>query len=73
MVMGDGEVALTALEGPLRATFRLTLCRPGSGNAPSVAFRYPFAETPDAWVRSASPTRTGLPAGRSDRGSGHGC
>jgi acetamidase/formamidase len=48
--MGDGEVALTALEGSLRATFRLTVCKPGSGDAPGVAFRYPFAETPQAWV-----------------------
>jgi acetamidase/formamidase len=48
--MGNGEVALTALEGSLRATFRLTVCKAGSGDAPSVAFRYPFAETPDAWV-----------------------
>lgn len=48
--MGNGEVALTALEGSLRATFRLTVCAKGSGDAPSVAFGYPFAETPDAWV-----------------------
>jgi acetamidase/formamidase len=48
--MGDGEVALTAMEGSLRGTFRLTACRPGSDNAPSVAFRYPFAETSDAWI-----------------------
>jgi acetamidase/formamidase len=38
------------MEGSLRATFRLTVCKPGSGDAPSVAFHYPFAETPDAWV-----------------------
>ncbi|GAA0935615.1 acetamidase/formamidase family protein [Pseudonocardia zijingensis] len=50
LAMGDGEVALTALEGSLRATFRLTVCKPGSGEAPSVAYRYPFAETTDAWV-----------------------
>jgi acetamidase/formamidase len=50
MSMGNGEVALTALEGSLRLTFRLTVCRPGRGEAPSVAFRYPFGETPDAWV-----------------------
>jgi acetamidase/formamidase len=50
LAMGDGEVALTALEGSLRATFRLTVCKPGSGDAPSVAFDYPFAETPDSWV-----------------------
>ena len=50
MAMGDGEVALTAMEGAVRATFRLTVCRKGSGDAPSVAFGYPFAETPEAWV-----------------------
>nr|WP_238589342.1 acetamidase/formamidase family protein [Pseudonocardia sp. HH130629-09] len=50
LAMGDGEVTLTALEGSLRATFRLTVCRPGEGTAPSVAFGYPFGETPDAWV-----------------------
>jgi acetamidase/formamidase len=50
MSMGNGEVALTALEGSLRLTFRLTVCRKGSRDAPSVAFRYPFGETPDAWV-----------------------
>ena len=50
MAMGDGEVALTAMEGSLRATFRLTVCKPDSGDAPAVAFGYPFAETADAWV-----------------------
>jgi acetamidase/formamidase len=50
MAMGNGEVALTAMEGSLRTTFRLTVCRQGSGDAPSVAFHYPFAETADAWV-----------------------
>jgi acetamidase/formamidase len=50
MAMGNGEVALTALEGSLRFTFRLTVCKPGSGDAPSVAFSYPFGETADAWV-----------------------
>ena len=50
MAMGDGEVALTAMEGSLRATFRLTVCKQGSGDAPSVAFHYPFAETPKAWI-----------------------
>lgn len=50
MSMGNGEVALTAMEGSLRLTFRLTVCRAGSTDAPSVAFRYPFGETPDAWV-----------------------
>ncbi|MER6127114.1 acetamidase/formamidase family protein [Streptomyces sp. NPDC001795] len=50
MAMGNGEVALTAMEGSLRTTFRLTLCKKGSGDAPSVAFYYPFAETPQGWV-----------------------
>ncbi|WP_248961991.1 acetamidase/formamidase family protein [Sphaerisporangium perillae] len=48
--MGNGEVALTAMEGSLRGTFRLTVCKAGSGDAPSVAFHYPFAETAQAWV-----------------------
>jgi acetamidase/formamidase len=48
--MGDGEVSLTAMEGSVRATFRLTVCKPGSGAAPSVAFGYPFGETDDLWV-----------------------
>jgi acetamidase/formamidase len=50
MAMANGEVALTALEGSLRLTFRLTVCKAGSGDAPSVAFRYPFGETPRAWL-----------------------
>ncbi|WP_114855224.1 acetamidase/formamidase family protein [Brachybacterium sp. YJGR34] len=48
--MGDGEVALTAMEGSLRGTFRLTVCKAGAGDAPSLAHRYPFAETADAWI-----------------------
>ncbi|SDL17792.1 Acetamidase/formamidase [Nonomuraea maritima] len=48
--MGGGEAALTAMEGSLRVTFRLTVCKPGSGDAPTVAFRYPFGETPEAWL-----------------------
>ncbi|KAA9395072.1 acetamidase [Kocuria coralli] len=50
MAMGDGEVALTAMEGSLRGTFRLTVAKPGSGDAPSVAHSYPFAETADSWI-----------------------
>ncbi|WP_341776589.1 acetamidase/formamidase family protein [Geodermatophilus obscurus] len=50
MSMGSGEVALTALEGSLRLTFRLTVCKKGSTKAPSIAYHYPFGETPDAWV-----------------------
>ncbi len=50
MAMGDGEAALTAMEGSLRGTFRLTICKKGSSDAPSVSYRYPFAETTDAWI-----------------------
>ncbi|MDT5309105.1 MAG: hypothetical protein QOE48_4801 [Mycobacterium sp.] len=50
MAMGDGEVALTAMEGSLRGTFRLTVCKKGSGDAPSVAYRYPFAKTAHGWI-----------------------
>lgn len=62
MAMGDGEVALTAMEGSLRGTFRLTVCKAGSGDAPSVAHRYPFAETARAWI----------PIGLSDPDGGQG-
>lgn len=50
MAMGDGEVALTAMEGALRGTFRLTVCKKGSADAPSVAYMYPFAENQDSWI-----------------------
>ncbi|WP_197677046.1 acetamidase/formamidase family protein [Friedmanniella luteola] len=50
LAMGDGEVALTAMEGSLRATFRLTVCRPGASGVPSVAYGYPFAENARSWV-----------------------
>ncbi|MGH3385733.1 MAG: acetamidase/formamidase family protein [Nocardioidaceae bacterium] len=50
MAQGDGEVALTAMEGALRPTFRLTVLKRGSRLAPKVAFDYPFAETPDFWI-----------------------
>ncbi len=50
MAMGNGEVALTAMEGSLRATYRLTVIKAGRRGAPSVAFKYPFAETGDAWI-----------------------
>lgn len=49
---GDGEVALTAVEGSLRATLRLTLLKQGSNRIPGNAksLTAPFAETPDYWV-----------------------
>lgn len=45
---GDGEVSLTALEGSLRATFRLTVI--DAPAAPGAAAAQPIGETPDYWV-----------------------
>lgn len=50
MAQGDGEVALTAMEGSLRGTFRLTVIPKGQPGAPKAAFDYPFAETADHWI-----------------------
>jgi acetamidase/formamidase len=50
MAQGDGEVALTAMEGSLRATVRLTVVRPGEGGAPKQTSSSPFAETPEHWI-----------------------
>jgi len=50
MAQGDGEVALTAMEGSLRPTLRLTVVKKGARGAPKAAFAYPFAETPDYWI-----------------------
>ncbi len=50
LAMGDGEVALTAMEGSLRATFRLTVCKPGKRGVPSVAYGYLFAENAKSWI-----------------------
>lgn len=49
MAQGDGEVALTAMEGSLRPTFRLSVIKKGQPGAPKVAFDYPFAESSDFW------------------------
>jgi acetamidase/formamidase len=64
MAMGDGEVALTAMEGSLRATFRLTVCKKGSSDAPTVAYTYPFAETADAWIPIGLSDPDGAPNGQ---------
>ena len=66
MGMGDGEVALTAMEGSLRGTFRLTVCKPGEGDAPELAHRYPFGETPDAWIPIGLSDPDGLAGGGVD-------
>ena len=45
---GDGEVALTALEGSLRATFRLSLLK--NGQAPGKTVHQPLGETAQYWL-----------------------
>lgn len=48
---GDGEVALTALEAPLRATFRLTVLAAGDPAIPGGSpFTQPFGETEEYWI-----------------------
>jgi acetamidase/formamidase len=50
-VQGDGEVALTAVEGSLRSTFRLTVLKPGDPSLPMKApMKNPFAETSRYWI-----------------------
>lgn len=50
--MGDGEVALTAIEGSLRATLRLTLHKKGDSAIPGRrgTLSGPFGETPELWL-----------------------
>jgi len=49
---GDGEVALTALEAPLRGTFRLTVLKHGSKAIPGGRGELdgPFGENADFWI-----------------------
>ena len=47
---GDGKIGLTALEGPLRATFRLTALREPAARAALGALREPFVETETCWL-----------------------
>lgn len=49
---GDGEVALTALEGSLRATVRLTVIKSGTDAVPGVndGFDMAFGETEKYWI-----------------------
>jgi acetamidase/formamidase len=51
-LQGDGEVALTALEAPLRGTFRLTLLPHGSPAIPGGRGQLdlPFGESADYWL-----------------------
>jgi acetamidase/formamidase len=52
MAQGDGEVALTALEQSIRATFRLTLIRNNIAGTPagSGTLVQPFGETEEFWI-----------------------
>ena len=52
MVQGNGEVALTALEHSMRATFRFTLLKQGDPRIPSASgtLSKPFGETRDYWI-----------------------
>jgi acetamidase/formamidase len=47
---GDGEVALTALEGSLRATLKLTLLKSGKANLPGKQIDKLLGETNDYWI-----------------------
>lgn len=52
MAQGNGEVALTALEHSMRATFRLTLLKQGDPRIPSASgsLTRPFGETREYWI-----------------------
>lgn len=47
---GDGEVALTALEASVRATFKLTLLKQGSEAIPGAFIDTPLGETAEFWM-----------------------
>ncbi|MEJ0044925.1 MAG: acetamidase/formamidase family protein [Rhodospirillales bacterium] len=50
-VQADGEVALTAVEGSLRSTFRLTVLKAGDPALPLPApMKNPFGETKKYWI-----------------------
>jgi acetamidase/formamidase len=50
-VQADGEVALTAVEGSLRSTYRLTVLKPGDPALPLPApMKNPFGETAKYWI-----------------------
>jgi acetamidase/formamidase len=47
---GDGEVALTAFEAPLRAWVRLSVHRGDTARRLAAALRHPFAEDESSWI-----------------------
>jgi acetamidase/formamidase len=52
MAQANGEVALTALEHSMRATFRFTLLKKGDARIPSASgtLEKPLGETPHYWI-----------------------
>jgi acetamidase/formamidase len=52
MSQGNGEVALTALEHSMRASFRITLLKKGDARIPSASGTLvkPFGETKEFWI-----------------------
>ncbi|SNQ45474.1 conserved hypothetical protein [Frankia canadensis] len=48
--LGEGKIGATALEGPLRATLRLSALRDAGATAVLGALREPFIETDASWV-----------------------
>lgn len=52
MVQANGEVALTALEHSMRATFKFILLKKGDRRIPSASgsLEKPFGETPNYWI-----------------------
>ena len=49
-VQGDGEVALTALEGSARATFKITVLKAGSDKIPGKSLKQPLGENDEFWI-----------------------
>ncbi|WP_236904054.1 acetamidase/formamidase family protein [Comamonas serinivorans] len=49
-VQGDGEVALTALEGSARATFRISVLKQGRDTVPGKHLAQPMGETDAHWI-----------------------
>lgn len=49
-VQGDGEVALTALEGSARATLKLSVLKSGKDKIPGKEIKQPLAENAEFWI-----------------------
>lgn len=49
-VQGDGEVALTALEGSARATFKISVLKSGKDKIPGKTLSQPLVENQEFWI-----------------------